>query len=614
MALRPDRRGGGSVADTSIDQARRPGHWWRAWLPAIIITGLFVVLGVYYSITTPIWEAPDETGHFGNVYYIAKHKKLPGPGTFYTWHQSPLYHIIAAQVISGVDMPNLADWTRPNPNAAIRSSSDEPNVALHSVRELPPYQGVALGIHLARWVNVVFGAATAALTYGLARQLFPSHTWIAVGAAGLVAFNPQFIFMSAAVQNDVPLAMASALTLWPALNIVQGDYRRRQFFWLGAMVGLAIIFKQSGIVLIGLAGLVVMWAAWQSKSWRNLWVWGSWTALALALLAGPMYLRNTWLYGDPFAYRVYKSLHPPVEPLRLNEVTGDMYLAFFWRMHRSFWGYFGWTTVPLPHWIYQVLWLLYPMALLGLGLWIYRGRRTWAQPRGGLAAVALLLIGVILVWIFTIRYTLSFRAFGVQGRYLFQMISAQAILLSLGLFSLIPGRGRGVVMGIMVLTLLGLACWVPGGVIAPAYEYLGDSPQVLDTVQFRRGDVFGEAIKLVGYTSQVDQGSGQVQTTLYWRSIKSPPGDYTIFVHLLDRQGNRISQHDRRPMDGRFPTNLWRPGDLVHTDHLLQANDTCRDGSCYLAVGFYDWESGGRLPVTEGVAEDNAVHLSQLVP
>jgi 4-amino-4-deoxy-L-arabinose transferase-like glycosyltransferase len=595
MALRPDRE-------------HSPP---RSWLPLVVITLLFVALGVYYSVSLPIWEAPDEPGHFGNVYYIAKTGKLPGPGTFYTWHQSPLYHIIAAQIVRWVDMPDLAEWTRFNPNAATQGRADEPNVALHSVRELPPYQQVALGVHLARWVNVFFGAVTVVLTYWLARKVFPAYAWVAVGAAGLVAFNPQFIFMSAAVQNDVPLAMAFALTLLPAINIVQGDRRARQFLWLGAMVGLAIAFKQSGVVLVGLAGLVVLWSAWRSRSWSKLPVWAGLTGLKLALVAGPMYLRNTLLYGDPFAYQVYKSLHPPVEPMRLSQVTRDMYIAYFQRMHRSFWGDFGWLTVPLPDWIYHALWVLYPLAGLGLVLWLRHGRRTWAPARGGLGSVALLGLGVLLVWAFAIRYTLSFGPFGVQGRYLFQMISAQAILISLGLLALLPGRLRTAPVAIALPALLALASWAPVGRIAPTYEYLGDRPQALDEVQFQREDVFGDAIQLAGYTTHIDMETGQLGVTLYWRTLNTPADDYTIFVHLMDSQGNRISQQDRRPLDGRFPTNMWRRGDVMHTDHLLQASDVCLAAPCYLAVGFYNWETGQRVPVTHGMAENDAVLLRE---
>src|SRR3990172_1383363 len=115
MARMPDIEGKASPASGQFDHLYQSGGRLPSWLPAVIITSFFLILGVYYSINTPLWEAPDEPAHFGNVYYIATYGKLPGPGTFYTWHESPLYHIIAAQVVRWVDMPSLADWTRFNP-------------------------------------------------------------------------------------------------------------------------------------------------------------------------------------------------------------------------------------------------------------------------------------------------------------------------------------------------------------------------------------------------------------------------------------------------------------------------------------------------------------------
>lgn len=584
----------------------QPQEWW----PLGLIVLIFVSLGVLYSVTTPIWESPDETGHFGNVWYIATHQELPKPGTFYTWHQSPLYHIIAAAVVSGVEMSEPGQWLRPNPNSPTRSGG-EPNISLHSVRELAPYRDIPLAVRLARWVGLFFGGVTVVATYILAKRLFPDHyRWIALGAAGLVAFNPQFIFMSTAVQNDAPLAAGFALTMLPALSIVQGDHRARQFLWLGGLTGLTILFKQSGIVLVGVAGLVVVWAAWQGRRWRSLFRWGGWTALACLLVGGPMYLRNTVLYGDPFAYRIYKSLHPPVEPLSLGEITPEMLRTATVSMHQSFWGRFGWVSVNLPEAIYHLLWVIYPLALAGLAVWFWRGRKRWAVPNGGLPAILLLLVGIAAVWAFVIRYMMLFGAFGVQGRYLFQMISAQSVLVSLGLYSLLPGRGRALPILATLLGLLALAVWAPFQVIAPAYTYLGDSPDVLETVQVKRGEVFGEAIQLAGYNAHLDRQTGRMEVTLYWQVLETPADDYTIFVHLLDETGQRHSQADKRPLDGAFPTNLWRTGDLLRTRHRLAAPEQCRQSACYLAVGFYEVESLERLAVTRGQATFNAVLLT----
>ena len=248
--------------------------------------------------------------------------------------------------------------------------------------------------------------------------------------------------------------------------------------------------------------------------------------------------------------------------------------------------------------------------MTGLAIWFWRGRKRWAVPKGGLPAVLLLLVGMAAVWTFVIRYMMLFGAFGVQGRYLFQLISAQAVLVSLGLYSLLPGRWRALPLLATLLGLLALAVWVPFQVIAPAYIYLGDSPAALETVQFKRSEIFGEAIQLAGYNTHLDRQTGHMEVTLYWQVLATPAEDYTIFVHLLDGAGQRHSQHDKRPLDGAFPTSLWRAGDLLHTEHHLAVPELCRQSACYLAVGFYDVESLERLAVTHGQATDNAVLLT----
>ena len=41
-----------------------------------------------------------------------------------------------------------------------------------------------------------------------------------------------------------------------------------------------------------------------------------------------------------------------------------------------------------------------------------------------------------------------------------------------------------------------------------------------------------------------------------------PPGDYLLFVHLVDAEtGALVAQRDTHPGLGNFPSSQWRPGD-----------------------------------------------------
>jgi len=79
------------------------------------------------------------------------------------------------------------------------------------------------------------------------------------------------------------------------------------------------------------------------------------------------------------------------------------------------------------------------------------------------------------------------------------------------------------------------------------------------------GAVFGAQAELVGY--KLDPPTlvpGQSATlTLIWR-CKAEMDPWRIFVHLDDANGTggRIhAEHD--PAQGRYPTEAWRPGDLI---------------------------------------------------
>jgi hypothetical protein len=97
------------------------------------------------------------------------------------------------------------------------------------------------------------------------------------------------------------------------------------------------------------------------------------------------------------------------------------------------------------------------------------------------------------------------------------------------------------------------------------------------------GAVFGGAAELVGYVVQPSPlvPNQRATVTLVWR-CKAEMDAWRIFVHLDDRAGNRIhAEHD--PAGGRYPTDAWRPGDLV-VDSVLFTPGT---NPLMLYVGFY---------------------------
>ncbi|MFN2137037.1 MAG: ArnT family glycosyltransferase [Candidatus Promineifilaceae bacterium] len=103
--------------------------------------------------------------------------------------------------------------------------------------------------------------------------------------------------------------------------------------------------------------------------------------------------------------------------------------------------------------------------------------------------------------------------------------------------------------------------------------------------------MFGAAIELAGFESEQD--GDDLLVTLWWRTTALAGGDYTVFIHALDQQGQVITQSDATPAGGASPTGIWQPGDVVRDKHRLIGGGK----AAALRIGLYEPASGRRLDV-----------------
>ena len=96
-----------------------------------------------------------------------------------------------------------------------------------------------------------------------------------------------------------------------------------------------------------------------------------------------------------------------------------------------------------------------------------------------------------------------------------------------------------------------------------------------------------------------------LKASLLWEVRQRPSQDYVMFVHGTDDNGVIVSQSDREPLAGFYPTSHWRPGQHLRTSTELIISDTVRE----VALGLYDPDSGSRLPVTVGGANSDKIVL-----
>jgi hypothetical protein len=139
-----------------------------------------------------------------------------------------------------------------------------------------------------------------------------------------------------------------------------------------------------------------------------------------------------------------------------------------------------------------------------------------------------------------------------------------------------------------------------GNVVAPLAVNTGQASPVKAQ--------FGDSILLDSYQISAQPAAGQpLDVTLYWQALSQPADDYTVFVHLLDEQGQIVAAHDGMPAENSFPTRAWQPGLLVGDTHRLELPAELAPGDYQVNVGLYLLETGERLPVwdAQGVEQED---------
>jgi len=86
---------------------------------------------------------------------------------------------------------------------------------------------------------------------------------------------------------------------------------------------------------------------------------------------------------------------------------------------------------------------------------------------------------------------------------------------------------------------------------------------------------------------------------------------YTVFTHLLDSDSHIRGQKDSIPGNGTLPTTSWVAGEVITDKYEIAIHSDAQPGRYVLEIGFYDADTGQRLPVVnqEGQRLDDKVLL-----
>ncbi|MEW5987431.1 MAG: DUF2142 domain-containing protein [Chloroflexota bacterium] len=545
-----------------------------------LVFAIYFLLALGYGAVNPLFEAPDEHSHYFQVQFIADVGQLPtvglqpDPWLGQEAAQPPLYYLLATLVIAPLDTAGAREQVWRNPLARFGDASLPTNVNafVHGPAERWPWRGYALAAHLLRAINALLGLGTLWFIYDSGRRLWPAAPERALLALGLVAFLPQFAFLHGSISNDPLVILLCTAALWQLLRLWQEGMSRPRLLFLGLTIGLAILTKAVGLLLLLYAIPVLLLTSHVSRfTFHTLRLITVWVLLPALLLSGWWLWRNWLLYGDPTAANQFALHFGGDRHYTLLDVLGES--SSLWV---SLFAVFGWFNLRAPDWVY---WLWNGLVGLAVGGWaissasrrlaalLASGKQQDPNPKSKIQnPKSLLGLWLLVVYAGLVRFMLITPA--AQGRLLFPALLPMALALAGGL-----ARVKGGALVVLPLTFAtSLYCLL--FVIPAAYA---QPPTILPA------DVPAEATRL-----DADLGLGvtlvaaQVETTearpgdlawltLYWQKTAASPSTFNLqpdespllVVELFGRQAALVGKYEGYHGRGLYPAALWPPGRVV---------------------------------------------------
>ena len=578
--------------------------------PQRLVVVAFVLLSCLYSVVMPIFEASDELSHFAVVKHIADGLGLPAqrPGVKTAWEQEgsqpPLYYLLVSPIARWIDTSDVSERRRYNPHA----QPGDPylyankNLVVHSGAENAPWQGTTLAVHLIRFVSILMGTATVVLVGVLMREIAPGRPDLATGAMAIAAFTPMFLFITASVNNDNLLILASTIALVLTMRILnerrygsrEAEPGKRRWLVrraaLAMTIGLAALSKVSGLTLLVPAAIALSVVHLPKREWAR-WVGsGLMLAAGVALIAGWWHARNYELYGE------WLGIETMADVAGRRSMTLLQLIPELEGFKIAYWALFGAVnilTLPLAYVFYDVLTVL---AALGVVLYI---RRVWREgDRSRLWAWLVLALYVLTIFVGVVRWTSITPA--SQGRLLFLAIGAISALIWMGWDAFVERvavrfstRPVSLVLKWCVpIVMFLIALRAPFADMAPTYaavRYIerSDLPADMQTLNV----TFDDRMRLLGVVPfrRVDS-NGQLRIMLYWQCLVPMETNYSVSISAKGRGLAEIGKIDAYPHRGLLATGDCPAGAIFADEYRIPLDpDAQRPALVRAHVNLIDW-------------------------
>ncbi len=441
----------------------------------VVLLALYIVKQGIFVVAFHPFSGHDEVAHYSYLQTVATEHRVPIlledrlPENLYRYCR----YVLNWDPCRPSDARSLSN----PPNWATYGAAGAHQVGMQYAANHPPLyyllmtplywisdsQSAVVQQYLLRVAAIPFGLLTVFLAFRTSRALFPGDAFLAVTVPAFVAFQPQVSYEAAMVNNDI---IAIALYSWILYLLVTGirdRFPRRTTVLIGFALGLALLSKGTSITVVPIIALAVF----LGLGWRNVRGWLSTCVVITAiggLMAFPWYLFLWRTYGNLDGFEQISKLqwwnyYHQAKPSFVDLLFNRKFVA---DRFAETWGQFGWRLIPLSS---ALLWAIAVPLVVGAGglvqyaLTARRGsnsgdRDPVMHPASWqVNALLVLLATAVLAYLAVVQFGTTFSL--TQARYFFPAVNAGAILLLLGLRTVIPRSahryGQGAVFAALVL-------------------------------------------------------------------------------------------------------------------------------------------------------------------
>ena len=395
-------------------------HW-----PLTAVLGLYLVIGSLFARSIPAWQNPDEPAHYNYVRQLAVEGRFP---------------VIESQDWTAGLVP-ISPTAREIATAKMTYEDHQPPLFyLLSVPVFVLSNGDLLALRL---FVLLVGALGVACAYAVVNVIFLARPALAALAAGFFALLPQHLALMASYNNDALAEALLGLTLLAAVRLVTGAdaLTAGRAVRLGVLVGLSLLTKAQAYLALPIALLGIWWAGRTQGlcNQRNMLGLLAIVAAVGGLFGLPWWARNIMLYGgtDFLGLQRHNAVvigQPTTAEWLAERGLSGWLFQMLQTTFQSFWGQFGWMTIPLASRLYILL-LAFTLLSAGLFLawWWCEGRAERADAALTLSqsrALTLMATLALLTLLAFLWYNAQFVQH--QGRYLFPALIPIATALALG--------------------------------------------------------------------------------------------------------------------------------------------------------------------------------------